>query len=246
MRTSRKFLAVVGQTWEIPQQVHYWAPTRIALFLAGGIALLSYISLSLGEQPATSRPQSPASQQAPSASSQPSTMPCSESPDKSLSVIVIEDAQHHLADMRLISTKAQATDLIFPLTAKARTWKVPKLTASCLWSEDSQAVAIPLSDGKDAELYIAIKGSDGSFKATDITRGAKGDTISQVPVEQSKIVRSLFIPLKWDKWNYTGERQDIYGGWALDLTGRCWDKKGQRYSPGTRLFIGPNGQVCGR
>ena len=168
--------------------------------------------------------------------SDPAFLPKAESPDKSLTLSLLKNPQK-LVGVSLVSLKGNRFEVTFPLSAPVRSWNVQQVQfSSPMWTDNSSAVALMISDGKNGEVYACAKLTNGMFKAFNLTGLATRTHLGVMGRPATDFIRSEHTPVEWGNWT-------AQHGRIIDVRSRFWDKENKRYSITGPYLIGNNGEL---
>jgi hypothetical protein len=165
-----------------------------------------------------------------------SFLPKSESPDKTLALFFDKD-QNKIKELSLISLKGNSVNVSFPLSDTVKSWNANHVqVSSIIWTEDSSAVALMISDGENGEVYVCGKMTNSLFKAVNFTQVVEGTHLGVLGRPATDFARSEHQPMRWGEWSAE------YGRIIL-VRSRFWDKRHQRYTINSPYLFMNDGEI---
>jgi len=166
----------------------------------------------------------------------PTQLQGSQSPDKSLAVFQVTDAQQRVSELRLMSLNSHSVNQSFPLSARVQRWNVRQIRTSFIWSDDNAAVAFEVADGTNSEAYACARSKDGTFKTVNLTPTVRGSSLGVMGRPGADFTRSEHRPVKWGNWS-------AQYGRIVVVRNRFWDKRGKRYTVSGPFMISDKGEI---
>lgn len=177
--------------------------------------------------------------QAESATNRLTLLPGSTSPDKSLGLFQVVDAQQRISEIRLMSVDGGPVNQSFPLSSGVRTWDTRQTHASVVWSEDGLAVAFGISDGTNGEAYACVQAKDGTLKAVNLAPTARSAHLGVLGRPGTDFSRFEDTPMKWGTWS-------AHYGRIVIVRTRFWGKGGKRFTVSGPFMVTDKGEVGGQ